>query len=342
MSLIEKAISKQRDARRHREDDDGKSAETAMDTRASSGEANESSRIERAMQHAKFHKAPRQGAAVETTESATDRAAPFSPEAGPHEDVVEPRQAQVTTREVKISRQRLARLGLLDPDGGRNQVAEEFRLVKRPLLANAFATGEDAVKHGNLVMITSSLPQEGKSFCSINLAMSIAMEFDRTVLLVDADVARPSIFSYLGVESDGPGLLDLLADENIDFPDALVRTDVDKLTLLPAGRSHPRANEMLASKAMEDLVAEMSARYPDRIILFDTPPLLATSEASVLASHMGQIVFVVEAEHTPQDAAVRAIEQLEHCELVMTLLNKSKPLPGMRYAQGYYGSYYRS
>lgn len=245
-----------------------------------------------------------------------------------------------TRSRVEISRERLAALGLLSPEGGRAQIAEEFRMVKRPLLKTAFAEGADAVVHGNLIMVTSALPREGKSFSTINLAMSIAMEFDRTVLLVDADVAHPCILEYLGVEDGRPGLLDILARDDIDFPDALIRTDIDNLTLLPAGRTSPRANEMLASKGMEDLVREMSERYPDRVILFDTPPLLATSEASVLATHMGQVVFVVESDNTPQDAATRAIEQIHSCKHVWPLLNKSKPLPGMRYAYGYYGSYY--
>ncbi|SEO97688.1 XrtA-associated tyrosine autokinase [Aquisalimonas asiatica] len=323
MSIIEKAISKQRKAR---EDDGERIASVNAD---SAGEAGPS-RVEQAMARVR----PDAGQPdAESGAAAGNGAAPA--EAG-----VAGQRATTTQRYAEISRARLAELGLIDPAGGRSQLAEEFRLVKRPILAGAFATGEDAIHHGNLVMVTSALPREGKSFSTINLAMSIAMEFDRTVLLVDADVARPSILGYLGVESEGSGLLDLLADDSIDFSDALIRTDIDNLTLMPAGKTYPRANEMLASRDMEQLVAEMSARYPDRIILFDTPPLLATSEASVLAQHMGQIVFVVEAEHTPQDATVRAIEQLEGCEVVLPLLNKTKPLPGMRYTHGYYGSYY--
>lgn len=325
MSIIEKAISKQRKAR---SDED----ERAVALNAEDAGASGSSRVEQAM--ARVRPEPdEQGSDVHAAGAKSNGAAPA--EAEPAAEPV-----QTTRRRVEISRTRLSELGLLDPSGGRSQLAEEFRLVKRPILAGAFATGDDAIPHGNLIMVTSALPREGKSFSTINLAMSIAMEFDRTVLLVDADVARPSILAYLGVENDGPGLLDLLADETIDFADTLIRTDIDNLTLMPAGKTYPRANEMLASRDMEQLVAEMSARYPDRIILFDTPPLLATSEASVLAEHMGQIVFVVEAENTPQDATVRAIEQLQGCDVVLPLLNKTKPLPGMRYTQGYYGSYY--
>ena len=248
-----------------------------------------------------------------------------------------------TRRHVKISRAHLAEMGLISPEGTtRSQLAEEFRLIKRPLLANAFGESEVAGDNRNLVMITSALPREGKSFCTINLAMSIAMELGRTVLLVDADVARPMIPNYLGVDGQGPGLLDLLADDQTDFPDALIRTDIEKLTIMPAGKTYPRATEMLASEGMARLIGEMGRRYPDRIILFDSPPLLATSEASALARHMGQIVYVVEADKTPQDAVARGAEQLDGCEVVVPLLNKTRPLPGMKYAHGYYGAYYGS
>lgn len=324
MSIIEKAISKQR---KTRTEEDERAGAVNTDIASEAGP----SRVEQAMARVR----PETGQ-VDPEDVAGGKLNGAAPAGA---DAIE--QPTLTTqRRVEISRDRLAELGLIEPSGGRSQLAEEYRLVKRPILAGAFATGDEAIPHGNLVMVTSALPREGKSFSTINLAMSIAMEFDRTVLLVDADVARPSILGYLGVDSDGPGLLDLLADDNIDFPDALIRTDIDNLTLMPAGKTYPRANEMLASRDMEQLVAEMSARYPDRIILFDTPPLLATSEASVLAQHMGQVVFVVEAEHTPQDATVRAIEQLQGCEVVLPLLNKTKPLPGMGYAHGYYGSYY--
>ncbi|WP_290653157.1 XrtA-associated tyrosine autokinase [Aquisalimonas sp.] len=314
MSIIEKAISKSRGhvARKLRPNADQEhEADASLQAR---------SNIERAMDAVHEQGHPPDAATLEQSPQPT-----------------------VTRRFEPISRPHLAEAGLISPDGTtRSQVAEEFRLLKRPLLANAFGKDAPAARNRNLVMVTSSLPREGKSFCAINLAMSIAMELDRTVLLVDADVARPTVPQYLGISADGPGLLDLLADESIDFPDALIRTDIDNLSVLLAGRTYPKATEMLASRDMHRLISDMSHRYPDRIILFDSPPLLATSEAGALAHHMGQIVFVVEADKTPQEAIARATEQLEGCEVVVPLLNKSLPLPGMKYAHGYYGSYYRS
>jgi protein-tyrosine kinase len=237
-----------------------------------------------------------------------------------------------------INLARLHRMGVVAPDAEKSQIAEEFRIIKRPLIANAFGQGTARVKNGNLIMVTSSLPGEGKSFCAINLAISMAMEMDRTVLLIDADVAKPRVPEYLGIHAD-KGLLDVLQDKDLKLSDVLIRTDIAKLTVLPAGRTYKRATELLASAAMTRLIEDIGNRYPDRIILFDSPPLLATSEASVLATHMGQIVMVVEAERTSQEAVREALSHIQSCEVVGMLLNKTTPTPGADYYYGYYGSY---
>lgn len=244
-----------------------------------------------------------------------------------------------TTSQVQsINLARMHRMGMITPDAERSQIAEEFRIIKRPLIANAFGQGAPRVKNGNLIMVTSSLPGEGKSFCAINLAISMAMEMDRTVLLIDADVARPRIPEYLGLQAD-LGLLDVLRDKKLKLSDVLIKTDIAKLTILPAGRTYKRATELLASSAMNQLVEDIGNRYHDRIIVFDSPPLLATSEASVLASHMGQIVMVVEAERTSEEAVREALSHIQSCEVVNMLLNKATPAPGADYYYGYYGSY---
>jgi len=237
-----------------------------------------------------------------------------------------------------INLARLHRMGVVAPDAEKSQIAEEFRIIKRPLIANAFGQGTARVKNGNLIMVTSSLPGEGKSFCAINLAISMAMEMDRTVLLIDADVAKPRVPEYLGIHAD-KGLLDVLQDKDLKLSDVLIRTDIAKLTVLPAGRTYKRATELLASAAMTRLIEDIGNRYPDRIILFDSPPLLATSESSVLATHMGQIVMVVEAERTSQEAVREALSHIQSCEVVGMLLNKTTPTPGADYYYGYYGSY---
>ncbi len=226
---------------------------------------------------------------------------------------------------------------IITPQAEHSSLAEEFRMIKRPLLDNAFGQNGIKVKNGNLIMVTSSLPGEGKTFCSINLAMSIAMEMGRTVLLVDADAPNPRLLKTLGVSYE-QGLLDLLLDDKLQLSDVIIRTNIENLSLLPAGRHNRHATELLASDSMSALLDDLAQRYSDRIILFDSPPLLVTSEASVLASHMGQIVMVVEAEKTPQPAVRQALTLIEDCELTWVLLNKTRHLAGVdHYGYGYYG-----
>jgi exopolysaccharide/PEP-CTERM locus tyrosine autokinase len=234
-----------------------------------------------------------------------------------------------------INLAKLRRLGMIIPDGERSQIAEEFRLIKRPLIKNAFNQGSGPINNGNLIMVTSALAGEGKTFCAANLAMSIAMEMDHTVLLVDADVARPAVPDYLGLET-GRGLLDVLLDDKLELADVLIKTNVEKLSILPAGSRHKRATELLASQTMSDLLREIARRYHDRVVIFDSPPLLLTSEAHVLASQMGQIVLVVAAESTTQQAIKEALRQIEKCDIVNLIYNKARAFPGGEY-YGYYG-----
>jgi exopolysaccharide/PEP-CTERM locus tyrosine autokinase len=180
------------------------------------------------------------------------------------------------------------------------------------------------------------VPGEGKTFSAVNLAMSIAMELDRTVLLVDADVARPSLPHVLGLP-ETRGLLDRLENPRLPLHEILFRTNVKKLTFLPSGRPNPRATEMLASDAMTALIEELGNRYSDRIILFDSPPLLVTTESRELAQHMGQIVFVIGAGATPVADVQRAVATIESCPVKLTLLNKAtdRTPSGDGYGYGY-------
>ena len=217
----------------------------------------------------------------------------------------------------------MRRQGLLIPDDGRSALAEEFR-----------PSGE-RIGRRNVVMVTSAVPGEGKTYTAINLAMSIAMELQRTVLLVDADVVQPSIAARLGLNL-GPGLIDLLENSHTDLSTYLVKTSIPDLSVLGAGRRHGRSTELLASAAMARLVDDLANRYPDRVVLFDSPPMLATSESSVLARHMGQIVLTVEAGATPRSAISRVVRMLDACDIVIPVLNKASGMPGMNYALGYY------
>ena len=226
-------------------------------------------------------------------------------------------------RQIDINLKDLAARGYLTPDAAQSQTADEFRVIKRPIIRNALGLmGGPKSKNRNLVMVTSALAAEGKTFTAVNLAMSIAMELDNTVLLIDGDVAHPMLPTLLGIPAS-PGLLDLLTRDDLDVSDALLRTNVEKLTVLPSGSRQRRATELLASEQMAALLRELASRYSDRIIIFDSPPLLPTTEARVLATHMDQIVMVVAAESTPQQAVSHALTAIESCEIVLLMLNKA-------------------
>lgn len=249
-------------------------------------------------------------------------------------------QSGQTSRHIEIDMDALVASGIVSPNAPRSQIADQYRVIKRPLIKNAMGKGASLIKHGNLIMVTSALPGEGKSFTALNLAMSIATELDNTVMLVDADVARPSVMRMLGLPS-GPGLLDLVIDESTDLSSVLLKTNIDKLTILPSGTPHPRATELLASDAMTRLLEDIATRYSDRIIVFDSPPLLPTTEARVLATHMGQIVMVVHAGRTLQSEVKQALATIESCPVKLLLLNKANTLFKGGYGYGYgYGSGY--
>lgn len=236
---------------------------------------------------------------------------------------------------IDLDLEKLKAMGLVTPDAERSQLAEEFRHIKRPLLLNAFGEGALQASNRNLIMVTSASPNEGKTFTAVNLALSIALERDRTVLLVDADVARPSVARVLDFPGTA-GIVDYLADHDRRLSDLILQTSIPKLRILPAGRRHAHSTELLASEAMLQLVQELAQRYPDRVVLFDSPPLLATSEAAVLAGLMGQVVMVVEADQTKREELKEALMLLDSKQYVGLVLNKSSKPFGADY---YYGGY---
>lgn len=239
------------------------------------------------------------------------------------------------SKQVEIDLSRLVSMGCVTPQQPRAMVADEFRVIKRPLLMNLNGKSAAPVERANLIMVTSSLPGEGKTFVAINLAMSMAMEMDKTVLLVDADVSRPAVLSRLGLPP-ARGLLDMLDDPTVAVSDVLLRTNIDKLSILPAGAPRGRATELLASEGMNALLEDLASRYPDRVLIFDAPPLLPSTESRVLATHMGQVILVVEAAHTPVKTVTQALATIESCPVVMPLLNKTRGSE-VGFYYGYYG-----
>lgn len=243
--------------------------------------------------------------------------------------------SQASGEPVRLQLELLRARGFVTPDGDQSQLAQEFRVIKRPLLDNALGRGAAPVTNGRRIMVTSAFPGEGKSFNAINLALSIAAERDMQVMLVDADVAKPSVPRELGFQADR-GLMDWLqADGNFDLASLVLPTNVDKLSVLPAGRRNNQSTELLASAAMNRLLDELSRRFPDHVLVFDSPPLLVTTEARVLASYMGQIVMVVEASSTAQEAVKEALATIESCEVVGMVLNKAHRAGSKAYYGGY-------
>jgi protein-tyrosine kinase len=223
---------------------------------------------------------------------------------------------------VLVHRDALRSEGYLAPHDQERSMADQYRLIKRPLLDNASGKGAILSDDANLIMVTSALPGDGKTFTCINLALSMAMEKDTSVLLVDADVAKPHVSDLFGV-SDQPGLIELLKHKDRKATEFVLRTDIPGLRLLPAGTPDENATELLASRRMKRITAELSASYPDHVIIFDSPPLLVTSEARVLASAVGQIAMVVRAGKTPQKAVTDAIESLDKSKAANLILNEA-------------------
>jgi exopolysaccharide/PEP-CTERM locus tyrosine autokinase len=250
--------------------------------------------------------------------------------------------AAAASRRIELDMESLARHGVVTPGAERSHLADELRVIKRPLLRNVAGKGVVPVANGNLIMITSAVPGEGKSFTAANLAMSIAMELDHTVLLVDADVARPTLPTLFDLPPS-KGLLDVLVDPNTDLSQVMLRTNVEKLSILPSGSRHPHATELLASDAMANLLNELATRYSDRVVIFDSPPLLVTTEARALASHMGQVVLVVRAERTTQAEVRHALSLIEVAPVKMLMLNQASDPNANGHGYGYgYGYGYES
>ncbi|MFT4582924.1 MAG: protein-tyrosine kinase [Gammaproteobacteria bacterium] len=226
--------------------------------------------------------------------------------------------------------------GFLTPNGARTRQQEEYQQIKRRLLANMVPEMMQGPNPSNLVMVTSSVPGEGKTFTSSNLAISIAMEIDHTVLAVDTDIIKSDMSGTFGLRNR-LGLFDLLGDPSLRMEDVLVRTSIPNLVVLPAGTYGQSSTEYLASAYMKELLAEMAHRYPDRVILFDSPPLLATTTAAALARHVGQLLIVVESGKTKQETLNEALKQVEGIPVTGLILNKSKQTVGPGY--GYYGYY---
>ena len=233
----------------------------------------------------------------------------------------------------------LFRAGMIDWNRVRSRVSEEFRLVQRQIVRTAFTAAGAEPGFSNLLMITSSIPGEGKSFTSLNLAACIARQRDHHVLLIDIDSKRDSFCMALGL-GDAPGLLDLAANPELDATQVMARTAIENLSVLPIGIERDLGPELFASKQMTKLIQAIGRRYADRLIVLDAPPTLSTSDPAALAPIVGQVLFVVEAERTQREEVESSLDLLQACPTITLLLNKVQVQT--RYTFGAYSTYYTS
>jgi len=249
------------------------------------------------------------------------------------------RGADIAGPELVLDRGRLASFGIPLPSSERSRTVEEFRLVKRNLMAAWSAAAAGDQRPSRLIMVTSARPGEGKTFTALNLALAFATERDVKALLVDVDTQHSTLGTILGVQGK-KGIVDVLA-EGLDLSDVLVRTNIANLLVLPPGQGGPHVPELFSSNQMVSLMSELTRRFPDHVIILDTPPCMASSDAAALAPLVGQIVFVVEAHRTQQDEIEAGLSMLSSCPRISLLLNKSE-LTSAHFGSYGYGYHYPS
>lgn len=275
---------------------------------------------------------------VASTPSTHAQPAPVQPTVCPVAARVEPTETKPFHGEYhKIDRAHLRNQCLIEPESAVTGLLEEFRIVKRQLLRTAAESRDGrGAPNGERILVCSPHPGEGKTFCAVNLALSIAAEKDNEVLLVDADFAKPSVLSTLGLPG-GPGLMDALADPAMAVEDCIIGTDIAGLYVLPAGNATGSDTEYLASFRTGEVLARLTAHAPNRIVIFDSPPALAASPASVLANHVGQTIMIVRADMTGEAALRDAVQLLSACDDIKLLLNGTRfSTTGRRFGT-YYG-----
>lgn len=319
MSTIEKALAKQK------EKAELEAQKNQKDTIEAAVEQQQSSAVEQAEQESKVEAPAVEASNSKAVEKDNKEDASKSPQAG-----VEKKKGFIqlsTEGEHFVS------------ESGRRIINEEYRAIKRKVLSNAFGPLAKTLNNSNIIMVSSPNPNEGKTFTAINLALSIALERDKTVLLVDADVLRPSVMKTIGQTFDS-GLMEYLLGEIDDIGEAIYHTSLDTLKIIPAGKSHHLSSELLASTKMLDIVNEFATRYSDRVVIFDTPPLLGINETAILANLAGQAIVVVEEGKTNLNRVAKAVEQLNPDMAKGFVVNKSRAANSD--GAGYYGYYYGS
>ncbi|WP_412972015.1 XrtA-associated tyrosine autokinase [Glaciecola sp. MF2-115] len=321
-NTIEKALLRQKEAERLKKEAEEPSAEISneIESNATISDTPQVEEIQSA--ESKKNKEPNSEKQVET--------------ALVNDDEEESGEAQFTSQRFDIDIVDLESRGFVSLHSTRSQINEEYREIKRKLLANAFGAMSRTLTNPNIIMVTSARPSEGKTFTAVNLALSIAAEQDKRVLLVDADVLKPNTLRTLGLR-ERSGLMEYLLGDVKHIGEVMFRSNIEKLRVIPAGRSHHLSTELLASGAMHELITEFSTRYADRVVIIDTPPIIGINESAVLANFAGQAVVVVEEGRSKLSDIEKAVERLNPDMAIGFVVNKSL---NSSEQTGYYGYHY--
>jgi len=256
-------------------------------------------------------------------------------QAAPPNPPKDPTKPASSAESIEIDLFKMEEKGFVSTSAKRRLINEEYRAIKRKIIDNAFGPLSKSLNNSNIIMVTSSRPGEGKTFTAVNLALSIALEQDKTVLLVDADVLRPNVMRTLELQNQD-GLMEYLLGEKADIAEVMCQTNVPNLRIIPAGKSHHLSTELLASEKMYDVVQEFANRYPDRIVIVDTPPLLGINETAILANLAGQAIVVAEEQATKISDIQEAVGQLNPDMAIGFVVNKGQKINRNGTGYGYY------
>jgi len=244
------------------------------------------------------------------------------------------------TRPAARSLAQMAQAGLIIEDEGRTRLGDEFRICASRLNGAIKTTLQAGEKNANTLLVTSTKPAEGKSFSSLNLSAALAQTAARPVVLIDADLKPGSLSELVGLRMV-PGLFDLAADPQIRPADLAVATPVPGLSILPIGIPPAFADFEARRRPLMEVVDQLSIAMPDCTLVFDAGPLLSTSDPSVLAPSVGQIVMIVEASRTQRPELEAALELIKGANKVMLMLNKVSGRQRSSFGSySYYGDYY--
>ncbi|MDC0601622.1 XrtA-associated tyrosine autokinase [Aliiglaciecola sp.] len=336
MNTIEKALQKNKAMQSEAQEKDKSTLEAAQE-KANEMQEQKQASVKQPAEPIKEEKAPQASEAVKQPSAEKVAASPKSaPTKAPTAAKKEPSPNNQKKKFIALNN--IQKEGFVS-NIGRHTINEEYRAIKRKVLSNAFGPLAKTLNNANIVMVTSPNPNEGKTFTAINLALSIALEQDKTVLLVDADVLRPSVMKTIDHPFEN-GLMEYLLGEIDDLSEVIHHTTLDTLRIIPAGKSHHLSTELLASEKMLESVSEFAHRYPDRVVIIDSPPLLGINETAILANLAGQAVVVVQEGKTALNRLSQAVDHLNPDMAKGFVINKAKQ--GGNNGAGYYGYYYGS